>query len=261
MQLRKLLAIAIIAGSFSAPSAYGAAYYGYTNPSGDGVWHDVNKSWVGDTMLCWAAAASNIIDWGNWGTGNTADAVFSEFVSHWTDQGSLPGYGWRWWFDGTPTVPGPGWASIDVPGGGNHLDTNTFFSAYHSESSVSNALSAIDIFLHNGFGTTISIYDNNNASGHALTVWGYEYGGTPQDYLGIYFTDSDDGVTALQYSTVAWDGQWWDMTSYGANNMHIGLVEALGVPEIDPASGASALTLLLCSLGLLSKQQRHSVGS
>lgn len=45
---------------------YSAAYYGYEN-GGDGTWHDANKTWVGDNAMCWAASASNILDWGDGG--------------------------------------------------------------------------------------------------------------------------------------------------------------------------------------------------
>ena len=35
-----------------------------------GTWHDINKTWVNDKNLCWAASAANIIDWTGWETDN-----------------------------------------------------------------------------------------------------------------------------------------------------------------------------------------------
>lgn len=63
-------------------------------------------------------------------------------------------------------------------------------------------MSAIDSYLRQGIGTTIGVFTGSGI--HALTVWGCEYGVTTSDYLGIYYTDSDDN-NALRYSTVAFD--------------------------------------------------------
>jgi hypothetical protein len=91
-----------------------------------GTWHDAEKSPTNseDDLMCWAAAASNVLQWTGWGAVlglDTADAIFDHFQDHWTDEGGLMEYGWDWWFDGTnPSQGWSGWSQVDVPGGGFH---------------------------------------------------------------------------------------------------------------------------------------------
>ena len=70
-----------------------------------------------DDLACWAATASNMIDYAGWGfVGgmDNADEYLDHFEDHWTDYGSLTEYGLEWWFDGTVTYPGDDWADEDV---------------------------------------------------------------------------------------------------------------------------------------------------
>ncbi len=68
--------------------------------------YDANKTWgenntIPDSNLCWAAAASNILAWDNWGTTyqgityNTGSSIFGYFKGYWTNQGSWPRFGWK----------------------------------------------------------------------------------------------------------------------------------------------------------------------
>ncbi|MFO8012577.1 MAG: hypothetical protein R6X20_04635, partial [Phycisphaerae bacterium] len=92
-------------------------------PPDDGPGEDPNVPGTADDYMCWAAVASNLLEWTGWGkTGGmtTADDMFAYFQDHWTDQGGNMYYGWDWWFDGTNDSPGDPdeWSQVDVPGGG-----------------------------------------------------------------------------------------------------------------------------------------------
>jgi hypothetical protein len=259
MKIRKLgLSLFMLVALLSITPAYSTPFYGYDKGGGDGKWHDANK-FHASCVMCWAAAASNILDWGGWGvpTLDTETSIFQDFENHWTDVEGIPLYAWNWWVDGTvlPRPPQQGWATVDVPGGGNHWPSINFWDYAFLETVDDLALTAIDYSLHNGFGTTIGIF-SPAGQGHYLTVWGYEYGNASDDYLGLYFTDSDDGVTKLQYTTITWDGtnDWWLFNFYA--NWHIANVQALAVPE------PSSLSLILAGgLGFFYRKVRQQSGT
>jgi hypothetical protein len=100
-----LLAIFLAVASFTG-LAGADTYYVYNQWGGN--WHDANKNWDGDSNLCWAGAASNILAWTGWGTPayNTETTIFQYFKGNWTDQGGLPWVGWQWWFNGTNSAQG-----------------------------------------------------------------------------------------------------------------------------------------------------------
>jgi hypothetical protein len=61
-----------------------------------GTWHDAEKSPTNeeDDLMCWAAAASNILAWTGWGypSGTSfanEDDMFGYYQDHWTDQGGI----------------------------------------------------------------------------------------------------------------------------------------------------------------------------
>ncbi|MFA5109884.1 MAG: PEP-CTERM sorting domain-containing protein [Desulfobaccales bacterium] len=251
--MRRKLALILFAMVLSASGIgpVGASTYHVYDDWG-GTWHDADKAWTDDTLMCWAAAAANILDWAGWDTAplNNQTMIFQYFVAHWTNQGSFPEFGWNWWLDGTlPPSLGPEWFRIDIPGG-NFWPSANFDNLYH-EAWSGNLLADIDSFLHSGYGVTLAIYKSNPAgglNGHALTCWGYEYsdGSGGRQYAGVYVTDSDDHETALQYYTVSWDNadKVWDLGG-GFNGWYIGGIEALGQNVPLPPS------MLLFASGLL----------
>ena len=228
MDLKRIARVVVFCASLliSAHPLF-AAYYGYSQ------WYDVNKNGADDSNLCWAAAASNILAWGGWGTPeyNTNSAIFQNFKDHWTNQGSLMDIAWRWWLNGEypPGYPyGDDWARVDKEGGGNYWPEKDFDAYYHENWNSAQAMSAIDNYLHDGYGVTAAIYQPSG--GHALSVWGYKFNGN-NDYLGIYVTDSDDSLERRVYYPVSLRDQRWYL---GGNyfGWYIGGVEALAVtPE------------------------------
>jgi hypothetical protein len=89
-----------------------------------------------------------------------------------------------------------------------------------------------------------SNYDFNYADVVAATgVWSYPYGGT---FGGIVAESSNYGGS-------------WTLSNYGPFLMEFDATLA-AVPEIDPASFGSALSLVLGSLGMLERKRRRVIG-
>ena len=87
-------------------------------------------------------------------------------------------------------------------------------------------------------------YDLNYAEDIAATgVWSYPYGG------------SFGGIVAS--SPI--QGGFWSLSNYGPFLMSFDATSA-AVPEIDPASFGSALSLVLGSLGLAERKRRRVIG-
>lgn len=256
MREKGLFCAAIVAiFVLSLPAAAAVDYMLYDNYGG--TWCDAEKASgnTQDDLMCWAASASNVLEWTGWGNvggmSNT-DEMFSYFQDHWTDKGGMMEYGWDWWFDGTNNSEGwSGWSQVDVEGGGFY-PTENFGDYFHSSSNNAIALTTIADYLSSGYGTTIAVY---GPGGHAITVWGYRYGLNSSDYLGIWVSDSDDdkggdGVrpNSLRYYDVSMSGgKWYLEDFYGSDSWYIGVVQGLAeVPE--PATillfGLSGLALL-----------------
>lgn len=216
-----------------------------------GWWCDAEKTKANteDDLMCWAAAASNVLTWTEWGkvSGMTnTDQMFAYFQNHWTDEGGLMEFGWTWWFYGYNPYQGvSGWSQVDVAGG-NFWPSYTFGSYYHRTATDSQALSAIASYLQAGYGVTLGIY---GPGGHAITCWGYNYNpSNPSEYYGLWITDSDDNKNSnsppdvLHYYEVAYSGgRWYLQNYYGSNAWYIGEVMALepfpGYPPLADADG------------------------
>jgi hypothetical protein len=247
MKGKKSLLIFVAFFSILAISGFAKADTYYVYNYWGGTWHDANKTWDGDNNLCWAAAASNILDWAGWGaqTYTTQTAIFQYFTDHWTDAGSLPRYAWDWWLNGTLPPDWKDWSKVEVSGG-NFWPLVPFSSVYGEGSG--DLLAAVDSFFDSGYGVTLAIY-TSTGGGHGLTCWGYDYtdlGGTIQ-YNGIYVTDSDDKAEALRYYGLILSGGVYYLDDYfSSDNWYIGEVQALGQNPV-PLPPA----LLLFGSGLL----------
>jgi hypothetical protein len=189
-----------------------------------------------DDWMCWAAAASNSLEWTGWGKVNNmldSDAMFEYFQDHWTDFGASAYYAWEWWFDGTDSIPqDQGGASVDVPGAG-FFPHSTFSNYYHGNTTDSTVMNSVADFLRAGYSTTLALHDGNGG-GHQITCWGYEYDSTTGDPLGIYVTDSDDDKRdptpddQLRYYRVSRSGGRWHLQNYASSNdWYISAVQAL----------------------------------
>jgi len=175
-----------------------------------------------DDLLCWAATASNILEYTGWGLVGgmwDSDAMFSYFQGYWVDKGGFVLRGCEWWFDGVD----PGDDSLKAGGGGNFWPGEDFNDYFHWEGDTEDTLSSICGWLVAGYGVGIWIVEINGDGSHAITVWGFNHDGT--NPLGIWVADSDDSkgemppaTNLLQYFQVAYDDDedWWFMPNYGS---------------------------------------------
>lgn len=203
--------------------------YGVSETEG---WYDFNKSWNGDTNLCWAASASNIINWWQDYSAYTSYAasgtpsgseVWSTFTSSFTDSGGNPYYAYEWYFLGTYTPYTysryPNYRNWSMPtnttniGGGYYTSadlslnmlTNSTLSSYSSYYYYFSSF--IVSSLNSGYGLSLSISNLGGTTyeagivGHALTMWGCDYTTDSEGNISIttlYITDSDDHFSGLQ---------------------------------------------------------------
>lgn len=192
-----------------------------------GGWYDINKTWNGDGKLCWAAAASNIINW--WqdryvlppGT-PTGSAVWSTFKNSFENEGSSPQYAMEWWLSKTYQPQG------DSRYYGYAQNTNASTGGYYQ--SVFNAAQAAGLVssyeksggyseeilnrLNAGYGLTLSIGDTTGGTRHAITLWGVEYDDVTSQLTKMYVTDSDDIRGSLNFNPggifeMTWLHQGW----------------------------------------------------
>jgi hypothetical protein len=110
----------------------GASYMLYENWGG--TWCDVEKtpSNTEDDLLCWAAAASNVLEWTGWGmvgSFSNTDDIFAHFQDHWQDEGGWPDNAMEWWFDGEDHAFSG--SDIDVSGGGGFWPSENFGDYHH----------------------------------------------------------------------------------------------------------------------------------
>ena len=243
-----------------------------------------------DDKYCWAAAASNVLEWGGWDAGFSGeDQIFNEFKSYWSpDYGSWSRFGWEWWFSGSVTAD---WAwtglqpdSSDYdphPNAPNGYYTKTEYddnlrvweSQTPSNDFFSDADNQIKAFVDDGYGTTMSVnfYDGNSddpTGSHAITLWGYQYDDVTGDILGIHFTDSDDresstasgsetaALNELIYRDIFFSSYFdsWYIDSYGSQPFNsIGFMSGL-LPNTDNGDTPPIPepgTMVLVATGLL----------
>jgi hypothetical protein len=205
---------------------------------GDGTFPDAKKtdSNTEDDLMCWAAAASNVLAWTEWGLppdqGFTdEDSIFQHFQKHWPDGAGHLIDAWKWWFTDKEEL-----SEANVPEGGGFWSSSgyRFEDYYHVETDRTKALTAIADSVDKGYGVALDLL--GRPGGHTITCWGYEQDEEGK-YLGIYTTDSDDTRQGLQYYPVdqdtdsqEWAGykDWWYFTYYrDSTRFLIGDVHAL----------------------------------
>jgi hypothetical protein len=207
-----------------AAPALSSSYFIYDQYGG--TWHDANKTASpNDDLMCWAATASNILDWGHWGASgyNTETKIFQYLVDHWTNNVGYMGWAWKWWFNGSPPS-NTNYAYPDVPGGKFYPSVN--FNSYYSAPVFGDPMKLIDSLLHQGKGVGMVITGSQGGYSHAVTVWGFSTNASGT-YTNIYITDSDDGVLGLRNYPLIWQNNAWYLGG-GYSNWRIGIIQALG---------------------------------
>ena len=236
---RILLCVLAVTAIVSASPAFGLSYFGYEQWGG--TWSDVNKNGNDDSLLCWAAAASNILEWTGWGTpaDSTEQNIFDEFKEHWTNKGGDPLYAWRWWLNGELPPTGSEWAQVNVSGGGNYWSGVNFWDYYYQDTIKTSVMGSLSSYLKSGYGVTLGVYTNGGA--HSLTAWGYDYDSSG-NYTAVWVSDSDDNSSTMKRLSVSYNsGQWNLGDSYAG--WYIGDVGALGRNPNGNSCGGANVTL------------------
>lgn len=256
----RFLSLALFALCF-LPEAVCAAPVFLENVSESGGWYDCNKktkwNWGSisarpsayyslpvDSQLCWAAAASNVLQW--WqdtrsdrssatpnGKSSTYEAmpevsqlaIYQTIAKSWTDGGGSVEQAYHWWFNGGmlppvfyptesriqdhPVSEGGYWKELNMnvaytPEGGGVADTPLFRS--------------YTFYNHDDKDGVYGIFKNNIDSnwgttlsigrygtGHAITMWGYDTDAAGN--LVVYLTDSDDYAVGMFRQKVVVDDQ------------------------------------------------------
>ncbi|MBQ3388188.1 MAG: hypothetical protein IJG60_03140 [Thermoguttaceae bacterium] len=200
-----------------------------------GFCYDANKTWSGDTNLCWAAASSNALAYTNWGfavksAGATptiqrfifVDDIFNYFKNSFSDEGSRARYAFPWFMSGSYEVSGwTDWAQPANGSGGFFPGISVSDKIVQLESSdcAGRLVSDMAGYLEKGWGVTLGVgwfqtyAPSQRTGGHAVSVWGYTYDETldpasPGYYTGLIITDSDDGKIGTLTVSLEWNSAY-----------------------------------------------------
>lgn len=187
-------------------------------------WYDFNKERDdSDSLMCWAICSANLIAWYQ----NTCvpaqlqqheprgEAVWSTYCHSFTNEGSDPDQGLRWWFSGKyePSTPSTGEECAVI----KKDSTGGYYASAGGEDLFRQLVSGlrgeqvnaqtVSQSFYNGlkrgaaFWIGVSFYRRDGQCyTHSLNVWGVDYEMTADHQpriLAIYMTDSDDTVNRL----------------------------------------------------------------
>lgn len=291
---RSALCLAILC-ALSHPSAWAETQelwaHGVSKDSG---WYDTTKTWSGDSEMCWAATAANMLSWWqHWdastpdngttppqGALNIYNQLKSDYGSDLADTGAVIGI--DWWFNGSTSAQF--WSSqftynresVLAKGGGGYytgLYENVGFQGdyfvkdgYLSYSDVNtNLLSSMK--SHQTVGLGIS---QGEDTGHSITMWGVEYDTASNTVSKLYVTDSDDyegGLITLTCSTkqnddkmfLMGDGYYSSGSWYVDNFVTLDLNSLNKSAGVDSASGYASNSYVVKN-GAISDVARFSPG-
>ena len=198
--------------------------------SKDGGFYDVNKNFVNDNRLCWAAASSNMIAWyldraeelgiSLINVERNVNNIFNLFKSNWNyEYGYDPLQGLAWYFTGKTltggkpdellnensggylkSLPNVGdvWSILDpvnhYPIVGNYQLKYPFIddNLLYDDTTYNFSRNVVTQ-LHYGPSALMIISRGSSAlGGHAITLWGCDFDTTTGIVKAIYITDSDD---------------------------------------------------------------------
>jgi autotransporter passenger strand-loop-strand repeat protein len=183
---------------------------------------DAEKTGAGDTNLCWAATASNMLYWAGWGkdTGSLTVSREDDLLDYYRESfTNLNGYieaGIEWFLNGQYSLKGePGAAQLKHDGGGDFFPGITVSGYLSVDDKQATVMTSLDSFLKNGnvCGLNISWL---SSGGHAVACWGFSYNAgisrsRKNYYAGVWISDSDDNYGAgrsapdvIRYCPVSW---------------------------------------------------------
>ena len=155
---------------------------------------DADKTWHGDSNMCWAAAAANLIAWSGWAADE--DDTLDIFRDHFEDK---PGYIYdalRYYF--ANYVAGVGAEMVAVRESRSHKLLDFIVSA-----------------VHEGKGVAVKIDSPAKKNGHFLSIFGYHYLEHEDNFI-LYVTDSDDARHQIRKFYLAWndDSERWEFQNF-----------------------------------------------
>lgn len=280
------LSIFLFASGFASGATNSVFVNGVTEDSG---WHDVNKTFDGtDDELCWAAAASNVIQWwqnkqpsipggtpAGMATERYSSDIFQVFVESFQNGGGDEADGFVWWltgdYDPSEYTMNSGasaagfWTSL-YPDAGifwNKLDLNDIHQLGEDTKSAFSSTMILNVDL--GSAMTFGVYEAGGGA-HAVTLWGYKLDDSTGEIVSIYMTDSDDvpddgnphmdpvmNEMALEYR----DNKVWLKDFYGQTGWYIGDVTFYNSISMIPESSTATLVLGSLSLFVLLRRRRR----
>ena len=144
---------------------------------------DADKTGQGDSNMCWAAAAANVLTWAGWAADE--DDTFYVFKDHFEDETGYVYNALNYYF--ANYVPGVSVEMVSVRESRSHM-----------------LLDYIVSVAHEGKGIIAKIGYPNREYGHFLTIYGYQYDAKDDNFV-LYYADSDDNVHKIRQFEVEWD--------------------------------------------------------
>ncbi|MBQ4614517.1 MAG: VCBS repeat-containing protein [Akkermansia sp.] len=186
-----------------------------------GYW-DADKTGQGDSLLCWAASASNMLAWWqnryelqNFTSQDapaTADSIFHTFTSNWNNASGREKYGLIWWVSGeTEDAAYQDFYSKNYTGG---TDVGEYYAAHYDEISTSQLVKEVSLtgvsaeqiamdwasVYESGGIMSVGVYRTMGSAslsgGHTLTLWSFSTDASGR-LCSMTVTDSDDKTDAL----------------------------------------------------------------
>ena len=172
---------------------------------------DAEKEYTGDSLMCWAATTSNMLQYSGWAAYagfESTDDVFEEFIANWKDDGYWESAGAGWFIDGSyGEASGPGKLESHGTSGGYAKEYCS--ELYTNDVAICNDVSALQLIqqlierIENDYAIGINVewLENGSFKGiaHAVTCWGYvvdeDYGVDDMSrYLSLIISNSDDDI-------------------------------------------------------------------
>ena len=239
-----------------SPASYASSYYIYDYyDTWSDSWSDADKTDDGDDLMCWAAAASNILYWSGWAdvdgeSFSSSQDIFTYFQDYWTDEGGNVYYAWEWWFEGTSGEYYSNYESrIESDGGGSFWTAEDLDSSFLGTSWALGDIRAIGTLsdlLGNGYGVSLYL---TGPSLHAITCWGYETDDRGH-IIGVWVTDSDDGYYGMTYYDLNFlDGAWYLFSD--TNNTGYSIFGVVGLQMSTLSTVPEPPTMLTFAIGLI----------
>lgn len=194
-----------------------------------GYW-DADKTGQSDSLLCWAASASNMLAWwqNRYDLQNftsqdvpaTADAIFNAFTANWNNASGRETYGLIWWVSGkTEDAAYHEFYSKNYTGG---TDVGEYYAVHYDEISTDLLVKEVSLtgtsaeqiatdwasVYESGGIMSVGVYrtmgSTSLSGGHTLTLWSFSTDASGR-LCSMTVTDSDDKADALLTLNLAYN--------------------------------------------------------